>query len=324
MSLNIDTSGDKKKKVDIARNAMGGTELMMKALKESVPGPLLDQFQIIPSRVLELQDEKNIILWLHDLPNDPESQHLKDGGWELFEKLVFVSSWQQQQYFTFIGVPFGAGEVIQNAIQPFGEINKPDVKDCVKIIYHTTPHRGLNILVPVFNHLYKSCKAAGINIELDVYSSFELYGWPERDEEFKDLFQTCRDSDGINYHGSVSNDEVRKALEQAHIFAYPSTWPETSCIALIEAAAAGCMCVHPNYGALPETAANWTQMYGMEDNPQNHANKFAENLQRSIEVIYQGGLTDRLGHQSDYFNGFYSWNVRSIQWNAFLEGQLGS
>ena len=30
------------------------------------------------------------------------------------------------------------------------------------------------------------------NIELDVYSSFKIYGWEERDEQYKEVFDFCK------------------------------------------------------------------------------------------------------------------------------------
>ena len=53
---------------ELNKNAMGGTELMMKRLHDSIDQDLLDRFQIIGSRVRELKEDKVRILWLHDLP----------------------------------------------------------------------------------------------------------------------------------------------------------------------------------------------------------------------------------------------------------------
>ena len=39
---------------ELSKNAMGGTELMMSRLHKNVDKELLDKFQIIPSRVRDL------------------------------------------------------------------------------------------------------------------------------------------------------------------------------------------------------------------------------------------------------------------------------
>ena len=83
---------------ELSKNAKGGTELMMERLHASVDKELLDQCQIIPSRVRDLDESKIRILWQHDLPGDPESEHLKNGGHSRFHKIVFVSNWQMQAY----------------------------------------------------------------------------------------------------------------------------------------------------------------------------------------------------------------------------------
>ena len=45
---------------------------------EKVSKDLLDQFNIIKSRVRTISDDKQNVLWLHDLAADPENNHLKD------------------------------------------------------------------------------------------------------------------------------------------------------------------------------------------------------------------------------------------------------
>jgi glycosyltransferase involved in cell wall biosynthesis len=123
--------------------------------------------------------------------------------------------------------------------------------DQINLIYHTTPHRGLELVLPIFDKL---CELHD-NIHMDVYSSFGVYGWEQRDVPYQPVFDRIRDHPHMTYHGAVSNDEVMKALEKAHIFLYPSIWKETSCIALIEAMLSGVFPIYPSYGALPETGS---------------------------------------------------------------------
>jgi UDP-glucose:(glucosyl)LPS alpha-1,2-glucosyltransferase len=302
---------------ELNRNAKGGTELIHTELEKRLPQELRDKFQIIPSRVRELDPKRKPVLVLHDLPSDPESEHLRsEESRERFAGLVCVSNWQANMYNLTLNIPFAELTVIQNAINPIGLVPKPD-DGIVRLIYHTTPHRGLGILVPVFEHL---CELHD-NIELDVYSSFNAYGWPERDKPFEELFERCKAHPKINYHGFKENAAIRVALQKADIFAYPSVWPETSCIAAIEAMSAGCITVCPSYAALPETCANFAWMYPFTEIAQDHANRFAGTLNNAIlEVsrVKKENDTARMSFQRNYFNNFYGWNYRQYQWEQYL------
>ena len=308
---------------DININANGGTEMIAEEMVRRIPKETLEGFQIIHSRpnYHELSDDHKKILVCHDLPGDPEIAHLKDGGWEKYDKLVFVSNWQLQMYNAFLGVPYSHSYVMKNAINPIIEdfdddglmANKMHQTDKIKLIYHTTPHRGLEILFPVFDFLSKEYD----NLELDVYSSFAIYGWEQRDEPYKQLFDDLNDHPNINYHGYQPNDVVRKSLAEAHIFAYPSIWQETSCIALIEAMSAGCVCVHPNLAALPETSAGFTNMYQWHENKQEHTSIFYNILKQSIEILSKNLFA--MNNQVSYTNSIYTWENREKEWNSLLQ-----
>lgn len=298
---------------EVSAKAMGGTELMGSRLESSIDPELLSNFQIIRSRVRDLDETKVRILWLHDLPGDPESQHLANGGWKKFHKLVFVSNWQMQAYINYYNIPWSHCVVMGNAITPIEYHEKPT--DVIRLAYWSTPHRGLNILVPVFTKLAEKYD----NIELDVYSSFKLYGWEERDKPFEELFEACRNHPKINYHGTVSNDELREGLKQSHIFAYPSTWVETSCLCLMEAMSAGLLCVHPNLGALYETGANWTSMYQFIEDPNDHAAHFYKHLDDAITYLNNESIQSRIASQKGYADVFYNWDIRAHQWAALLQ-----
>jgi UDP-glucose:(glucosyl)LPS alpha-1,2-glucosyltransferase len=124
------------------------------------------------------------------------------------------------------------------------------------------------LLVPIFEALCQQFS----NIHLDVYSGFDIYGWPERDQQYQGLYTRIDAHPNMTYHGVQDNDTILKALEEAHVFLYPNIWRETSCIALIEAIKSQVICIHPNLGALAETACNATIMYDFNEDPQIHAN----------------------------------------------------
>ena len=303
------------------KKSQGGTERMYQRLMSELPEDIKKDFQIICSRVRDIDDSKIKILWHHDTWDDPENTHLREEkSRKRFDKQVFVSNHQLQTFNMGLGVPYSEGIVIKNAIDPIDEalINKVDPKEQVRLIYHTTPHRGLELLIPCFLWL---CERHD-NLHLDVFSSFEIYGWGHRDEQYEKVINTCKEHPNITYHGFQPHDKIVEALCKAHLFAFPSIWPETSCIALLEAMSARCITVAPNYAALPETAASFATMYQWTENSQDHANRFATIMDGVINGIKQGysAWEAQLGVQKNYFDNFYAWKNRAMEWKIFLQG----
>lgn len=275
---------------DLSRNARGGTEMMRDRLLAAVPSQLLDNFAIHFSRPRQIYEDVKNIFYAHDLAADPENKVLLGGGWNKFSKLVFVSHWQRDQYISTFGIPYSKCTVIENAIETeFEYVKRPTGP--IRFVYHTTPHRGLELLYPVFDALSKEFD----NIQLDVFSSFEIYGWKERDKPYTKLFDALKSHPKITYYGSRSNEEVIATLKQSHIFLYPCIWVETSCIAMIEAIKCGCTVIHPSLGALPETSCGATVMYDYTEDYSAHAN-MAYKVTKSIlsKEVKEPGFIDSL------------------------------
>ena len=298
--------------------SQGGTEQMFKGLMDRLPDELKDPFNIICSRVREVDSSKRNLLWLHDTWDDPESQHLKEkSSLDRFEKLIFVTNYQQETYNMALGVPYDKGIVLQNAIIPIEDHVKPE--GTINLIYHTTPHRGLELLAPVADYMTDR----GIDYHLDVYSSFAIYGWEHRDDPYIPTFNRLKANPNVTYHGFQPNAVIREALKKAHIYAYPSIWPETSGISVIEAMSAGCEIVCPNLAALPETTANFATMYGWTEDTNVHANRFAGLLMMAIKNCREENNQNKLNFQKMYANNFYNWDYRIQQWVGFLGGLKG-
>jgi len=297
---------------ELSQNSKGGTEMMRKRLLDNADKDLLGKFAIHFSRPREVYMDVPNILYCHDLAEDPENECLRNGNWTSFDHFVFVSQWQRDMYIAYYGIPHSKCTVIPNAIEkPYVPAAEKDT-DTIRFIYHTTPHRGLELLVPIFEALAKQYD----NIHLDVYSSFSIYGWEQRDKPYQQIFERIAASDHMTYHGAVSNEEVLNALENSHIFLYPSIWKETSCIALIEAIKSAVLCIHPNYGALSEVGANATISYDWHEDKTTHANR-AFNVARQVldmqnedsSFISKFTTSDRFNLARNSINSFAnSWN----------------
>jgi UDP-glucose:(glucosyl)LPS alpha-1,2-glucosyltransferase len=254
-------------------SANGGTEQMRTRLVQHVDGSLLEKVAIHFSRPGRTYEGIPNILYFHDLPEDPVYNDLEKRIND-FDCFVFVSYWQRDQFISKFNLPYSKCTVIYNAIEEKYQ-NRHKPTDRINIIYHTTPHRGLELVYPIVDKLSEIHD----NIHLNVYSSFEVYGWKERDEPYRNLFKQIENHPHMTYHGARPNSEVLEALRNTHIFLYPSIWKETSCIALIEAMVTGCFCIYPSYGALCETGAASSNV-GMYD----YSEYLAENATRAINT----------------------------------------
>jgi UDP-glucose:(glucosyl)LPS alpha-1,2-glucosyltransferase len=270
---------------ELARHAMGGTELMAMRMIRCLDPVLLKRVNIVHQRVDDdlIDNGKPTILVLHDLPHDGSSQHLRDPKLrDRFALITPVSNWQAQMYNAYLGVPYERMRVMYNWTDPLPAHEAVDAENPnrpIKLVYHTTPHRGLEILLPVFCWLAESVP----NVELHLYSSFKIYGWDERDAPYKELFKRADEHPRIFNHGTVTNEVIRNTLSSKDIYAYPSIWPECHSLAMIEAMLAGCTIVTDNFASLPETCMGFAYMADYSENYQMLMDSFAPILKAAVD-----------------------------------------
>jgi len=301
---------------DLTRNARGGTELLADRIIENVNPDLLKGWQIIFSRPSKLLDGYKKILYLHDLPGDPAIAQIADESFRSeFHWIVFVSHYQRAMFGKFYGFDMTQNMiVIKNAIEPIPTHTKPT--DKLRLIYHTTPHRGLELLYAVFNKLDK---AYPDRMELKVFSSFDMYGWGERDLQYSRVIELCEDHPNIVYSKSVPNEVIRDELTKAHIFAFPSIWEETSCMALMEAMSANLYCIHSDLGALPETSFGMTMMYPFMSSYQDHASALYWNLENALTIDLDSFNNFAPMDSKRVIDQFHNIDTFKFLWESYLQ-----
>ncbi len=298
-------------------DSFGGSENQFRMLLKYLPDESFKDINLILNNANHDLIEKNKIniLWMHHFVNQNEAKNL--GSKEFVDKLdwiVFNSHWNLEKHKYQFKVPESKCVVIKNAIENIEFREKPKGK--IKLIYHTTPWRGLKHLLKIFKNLNLD------NVELNVCSSTLIYGKKFDSmlgKEYEPLFNECKKTKNVNYLGFLENKNIVELLKEIHIFAYPSVWPETSCIAAIESMAAGCEVVTTNLGALYETCAPYGTFVNFDRNFNNLENNYAKTLKNSIKNFWSEENQVKMNLQRKTINLTYSWNVRSMEWKKFFE-----
>ena len=230
-------------------NPRGGTELQVELLHKYVDKSLLDQVQIttsVPEKI-PLHPTKPNILWQqnsYDQANLAPWFQNKDNH-KKYDWYVFNSHWCYEKFRMMFNIPTDRCLVIKNAIEKIEPRKLEHTKgDPVKLIYTSTPWRGLNVLLAAMQ-LVKNT-----SVHLDVYSSTQVYGdkfKEANDRQFEGLYNQAAALKNVSYIGYKPNEFIKDNLKNYHMFIYPNIWEETSCIAAIEAMAAGLYCVTTDY-----------------------------------------------------------------------------
>tara|TARA_Y100000590_G_scaffold172120_1_gene196864 strand:- start:217 stop:1200 length:984 start_codon:yes stop_codon:yes gene_type:complete len=298
------------------KDSFGGSESQLRLLLKHLPDKSFKDINLILNNTnLDLLEKDKInVLWMHHFVNQKEAKNLSSSDYiNKLDWIVYNSNWNLEQHKNYFGVPKNKSIVIRNAIEKINFIEKP--KNKISLIYHTTPWRGLKILLNVFKKLNLD------NVELDVCSSTIIYGKKFDSilgKTYEELFNDCKNTKNVNYFGFLKNEEIIEKLKKVHIFSHPSTWPETSCIAAIESMAAGCEVVTTNLGALNETCSPFGKIINFEKNPEDLEKKYSEALLDSIKNFWSEKTQKKLKLQRETINSTYSWNVRSKEWENFF------
>jgi glycosyltransferase involved in cell wall biosynthesis len=298
-------------------DSFGGSENQLRLLLKYLPDESFKNINLILNNANHdlIEKDKINILWMHHFVNQKEAQNL--GSKDFVQKLdyiVFNSNWNSENHIYQFKIPKNKSVVIKNAIEKIDVEEKP--KDKINLIYHTTPWRGLALLLKVFKNLNLK------NVELNVCSSTIIYGKKFDSvlgKTYESIFNECKNTKNVNYFGFLDNKKIIQMLKKMHIFSHPSIWPETSCIAAIESMAAGCEVVTTNLGALSETCSSFGTFVNFDRNFDNLEKKYSEVLLNSIKNFWSDENQNKLKLQSKTINATYSWNVRSVEWKNFLD-----
>jgi glycosyltransferase involved in cell wall biosynthesis len=276
------------------------------------------------ARLRQLGVTTRIILWSQQATDQKDVQELRQAeerqAWSAY---FLVSDWQAQAYVTDFGISAGRIAVLRNAAapifqtlerrnEPFFRTGRPPV-----LVYTSTPFRGLMLLLLSFPQIRSHIP----DCRLRVFSSMGVYQLaPEQEPLYQVLYALARDLPGVDYVGSVSQTALAAALSEADILAYPNVFPETSCIAVMEAMAAGCLVCTSKLAALPETTAGFGFLMDLPKDVISMAQTFASLLVGVYRdaCAQPNRFDEAIARQRAHVRDQYNWARRAQEWSGIL------
>jgi glycosyltransferase involved in cell wall biosynthesis len=272
--------------------------------------------------VRRLDPFAKLILWNHHAPDQPALKSLGESEiLRALDAIVCVSQWQQDELkrrFNLERCPC----VIGNGLTPSFE-NLFSTRDEfllakeLRAAYTSTPFRGLDVLLAAHEKLTSP-------IELDVFSSMKVYSGD--DKPFESLYRRAALSRRVRYHGSVAQTRLAVAMRPVSFLSYPCTFPETYCIAALEAMAAGATVVATNLGALSSTTLGYGELMPLDGlkSIQQLVSAYTQFFDATVARIWNSKeqWAERMLEQVATVNRQCTWRRRAAEWQDVLL-QLG-
>jgi glycosyltransferase involved in cell wall biosynthesis len=240
---------------------------------------------------------------------------------DLLKKIAlfcFKSSWQAETFKKHFGIKPETIFLTRNGYDP--SLFKPEIpKIKGRLIYCSTPARGLDVLVELFPKIRKRFR----NAELLVFSDYETHGFPrgEITKRYPNLFKKMSQP-GIHWLGNVKRPQLMEELQRAYILAYPAHFNETSCSAAIEAQAAGTVPVTTRQAALPETVIDGQSGILIPGNSRSFIYKWRyvrailDLLQNDQKWLAMSEAGKKRMAES------YTWDKIALEWDEFFKKVL--
>ena len=200
-----------------------------------------------PSAFTIPYNSKLNIWWLHDLAlyrhNGFVQQQLVN-----IDKIFCVSEWHKQQVSKVYDIPLDTIIATKNGVDYSLFANDTSViRESRSLFYMARPERGLENLVgpddPIMGML-NDCHLYVCGYDNTV---------PEMRTYYEMLWKRCQDLPNVTNLGALGKRQLYENMAKTMLYVYPTTFEDTSCIAALEANAAGLPVIGSQWSATPET-----------------------------------------------------------------------
>lgn len=194
-----------------------------------------------------------------------------------------------------------------------------------RLVYTSVPARGLDILLEIFPEIKKRVPEA----TLHVYCGWDLGMLKDEDKKLAQDLYDKTNQPGVIREGTKKHSELAQELRRSSLMLYPSHpvpragfFAETSCIAALEAQAAGCPVIAAKRGALPESIQDGITGVLVDGEPysENFKSRFVEETVKLLKDPER--LAAMRPAAEKFIKENYTWDIIAKEWTDKFERML--
>jgi hypothetical protein len=268
----------------------GGTEFIQKYFKDEIINllPKLKNYNCLmfpgsrEKSLIEYSiDEKQMIIWLHNIPyqldNEISSAFNNVSFINNIKYVIVVSEYAKKIILEKTKLKEKQIVIIYNFIDPVdNDITRFNNVEKVNVIHTSSHYRGFEVIA-------RSLKYIDLDFRLDIYNEINT-DVNYVSDEYKKIYDDKR----LFFYGKTPKKTVIDAVSKSHIMAYPAIFEETFCLSHVEALSANCLNVFNDFGSLKEVSLGFGSPYKLSFDKheiERHSQFFAKQLKNAINKI---------------------------------------
>jgi glycosyltransferase involved in cell wall biosynthesis len=228
--------------------------------------------------------------------------------------VFLLSQWHVDSLSEASNLPKSKTHILSNGIVP-SHFEGVEVRHPKRLIYSSSPHRGLTYM----SFIFKELKKLHTDLEFHVFSSTNRYRQDytaEIEQEDRLFLDPLRNLPGCYLHGSILQKDLAREFMKSSVWIYPCNYEETSCISAMEAMAGGCAIVTNDYGALKETIGNAGIIINETQKSPQFLQKFVEETDR---LLCNPQLREELGQKGKERAKLFNWDLSAKNMVEYFE-----
>ncbi len=192
-------------------------------------------------------------VWCHDLFVQGAERHA------LYNRILALTPFHKKYLMSMFNIPEEKIFVTRNGIKPERFKHDPVKKNERKVIFSSSPDRGLDKTIRVLDRA-KEMDPGLADIELHVFYGMEQLPKYGRQKEYDMLKGMIDTRPWVKYHGGVDQNTLMSHMRESVLWVYPTDFLETSCITAMEMLGNGVYPIVRGFGALTDTLGEAREM----------------------------------------------------------------